>query len=30
VEGVHFLSEEAPEVVAPAVAAFAHRLRGIA
>ena len=30
VEGVHFLSEEAPEVVAPAVAAFVRRLRGIA
>ena len=30
VEGVHFLSEEAPEVVAPALAAFVRRLRGIA
>ena len=30
VEGVHFLPEEAPEVVAPAMAAFVRRLRGIA
>jgi haloalkane dehalogenase len=30
VEGVHFLPEEAPEVVAPGVAAFVHRLRGTA
>jgi hypothetical protein len=30
VEGIHYLPEEAPEVVAPAVAAFVRRLRGIA
>jgi len=30
VEGVHFLPEEAPEVVAPAMVAFVRRLRGIA
>ena len=30
VEGAHFIPEEAPEVVAPAVAAFVRRLRGIA
>jgi haloalkane dehalogenase len=30
VEGVHYLPEEAPEVVAPGVAAFVRRLRGIA
>jgi haloalkane dehalogenase len=30
VEGVHYLPEEAPEVVAPCVAAFVRRLRGIA
>jgi len=30
VQGVHHIPEEAPEVVAPAVAAFVRRLRGIA
>ncbi|UDL94343.1 hypothetical protein LGH83_17795 [Lichenihabitans sp. PAMC28606] len=30
VEGNHFIPEEAPEVVAPGVAAFVRRLRGIA
>jgi haloalkane dehalogenase len=30
VEGNHYIPEEAPEVVAPAVAAFARRLRGFA
>ena len=30
VEGNHYIPEEAPEVVAPGVAAFARRLRGIA
>jgi haloalkane dehalogenase len=30
VEGNHYISEEAPEVVAPGVAAFVRRLRGIA
>jgi haloalkane dehalogenase len=30
VEGVHYIPEEAPEIVAPAVATFARRLRGIA
>jgi haloalkane dehalogenase len=30
VEGAHYIPEEAPEVVAPGVAAFVRRLRGIA
>jgi haloalkane dehalogenase len=30
VEGSHYIPEEAPEVVAPALAAFVRRLRGIA
>ncbi len=30
VEGNHYIPEEAPEVVAPGVAAFVRRLRGIA
>jgi haloalkane dehalogenase len=29
VEGNHYIPEEAPEVVAPGVAAFVRRLRGI-
>ena len=30
VEGAHYIPEEAPEVVAPGVAAFVRRLRGVA